>query len=253
MPQTALSHFNQDIQRAKELRLHANGLPASTLKDDIYRSSWMFAVGAMDAYFCDAFADVLAKILNAKNIDSTITLSDKVKSLKLPVHSLLQIHSSRSNWKWRNAARELIEKDNVLSLTKVKDLFNHVMDNQNKLLTQDMMEDWLLKKGARHRLTGITATAYRQLSTVDKNNKKKAMLEKLTNRYATIIQRRHDCIHNCDRPKVSLTGLTATDIEKVIEDIEFLVTMLDAHITSNLRRHLLSSGCSRTLVRRVGA
>lgn len=253
MPTTALNHFNQDIQRARDLRLHADSLAASVLKDDIYRSSWMMAIGAMDAYFCDAFADVLAKILNAKNTDNNIALSNKIKSLKLPVHTLLQIHKSRSNWKWRNPARELIEKDNVLSLKKVKDLFNHVMDDKNKLLTQDMMEDWLLKKGAMHRLMGITPTAYRQLAQGDKDKRKKAMLEKLTSRYNSIIQRRHDCIHNCDRPKLSLLGITSLDVEKAIDDIEFLVHTLDRHIASNLRRHLLSIGCSRTLVRKVNA
>ncbi|TIH06223.1 hypothetical protein D8779_20460 [Pseudomonas leptonychotis] len=213
----------------------------------------MMAVGAMDAYFCDAFADVLAKILNAKNIDPSIKLTDKIKSIKLPINTLLQIHASKSNWKWRNAARDLIEKDNVLSLTKVKDLFNHIMDDTNKILDKAMMEHWLLRRGAKQRLAGITATAYRRLSPADQNTQKKAMLEKLTNRFSSIIQRRHDCIHNCDRPKVTLLSITAIDAQKTIEDIEYLVAELNQHIDSNLRRHLLSIGCSRTLVRRVGA
>ncbi|WP_196908768.1 hypothetical protein [Candidatus Symbiopectobacterium sp. 'North America'] len=59
MPITALSHFKQDINRAKELRVHADSLGVSTLKDDIYRASWMIAIGGLDAYFCDAFADTL--------------------------------------------------------------------------------------------------------------------------------------------------------------------------------------------------
>lgn len=253
MPATALNHFNQDLQRARDLKSHADSLPSSVLKDDIYRSAWMMAIGALDAYFCDAFADVLAKILNAKNIDGNITLTDRVNSLRLPISSLLQVHGSNSSWRWRNAARELIEKDNVLSLKKVKDLFNHIMDDSNKILSKDMMEDWLLNKSARHRLMGISATEYRRLSPADKNRRKKAMLEKLSNRYARLIQRRHDCIHNCDRPKVSLLSISHAEVQKAIEDVDFLVGSLDEHINKNLRRHLLSIGCSRTLVRRVNA
>lgn len=255
MPGTAFEHFTQDITRAKALKTHAETLPAasSDLADDIYRASWMMAVGAMDAYFCDAFADVLAKILNAKNLDPNIKLTDKIKSIKLPINTLLQIHGSSSSWRWRNAARDLIEKDNVLSLTKVKDLFNHIMDDTNKLLDKGMMEHWLLKRGAKQRLVGIAPTAYRRLSDKDKNTQKKAMLEKLTQRFTLIIQRRHDCIHNCDRPKVTLLRISSMEVQKTIEDIEFLVTELNQHIDSNLRRHLLSIGCTRTLVRRVGA
>lgn len=253
MPATALSHFQQDIQRSKELKVHADTLGDSVLKDDVYRSSWMMAVGALDAYFCDAFADVLSKILNAKNKDDSVKLTDRIKSLKLPISSLLQFSSSNTSWKWRNAARELIEKDNVLSLKKVKELFNHIMDEQNKILSKDMMEYWLLNKSAKHRLMGISATEYKCLSQGEKNKKKKAMQDKLGNRYEKIIQRRHDCIHNCDRPKVSPQQISAIELEKVIEDIEFLVLSLNQHIDRNIRRHLISMGCSKTLVRRVNA
>ncbi|HFJ7175397.1 TPA: hypothetical protein ACGSCT_001964 [Escherichia coli] len=168
MPSTALSHFNQDINRAKDLIAHADSLPISTLKDDIYRASWMIAIGALDAYFCDAFADVLSKILIAKSIDSNVKLSPKIRSLKLPINSIVNAQNTTSNWKWRNAARDLIEKDNVLSIDKIKDLFNHIMDEKNKILTKPMMEDWLINKSAKHRLMGTTPTAYKKLSKEDK-------------------------------------------------------------------------------------
>ena len=253
MPVTAFQHFTEDIQRARELRSHAVGLPDGVLKDDIFRASWMMAVGAMDAYFCDAFADVLSRILNAKNLDNSISLSKKVKSISMPINTLLKIHASRSNWKWRSAARGLVEQDNVLSIQKIKDLFNHIMDDSNKILTGEMMEDWLLHNSARHRLVGISPTSYSRLSTSDKNKRKKAMADKLTRRYTSIIQRRHDCIHNCDRPKVALQSISEAEVQKITDDIEFLVENLDQHIATNLRRHLLSIGCSRTIVRQVGA
>ncbi|WP_148296196.1 HEPN domain-containing protein [Methylophilus sp. OH31] len=252
MTTTAYRHFREDLIRARNLKTHAD-TQIEPLKSDLYRSAWMLAVGALDAYFCDAFADILAKILLAKNYQSNIKLNDKINSISLPVSTLLSTQNQRSNWKWRVAARGLVEKDNVLSIKKIKDLFNHIMDDSNKILNQDMAEDWLLNKGARQRILGITAVNYRRLNQTDKNKRKKAMVEKIGERFTQIIQRRHDCIHTCDRPKNSLQPLAAIDVDKAIEDIEFLVTNLDPHINKNLRRHLLSIGCSRTTVRRVNA
>jgi hypothetical protein len=132
MTTTAYRHFTEDILRAKNIKLLAD-TQSEPLKSDIYRSSWMLAVGALDSYFCDAFADILAKILLAKSYQHTIKLNDKIKSISLPVSTLLSIQGQRSNWKWRLAARDLVEKDNVLSIKKIKDLFNHIMDDSNRL------------------------------------------------------------------------------------------------------------------------
>jgi hypothetical protein len=65
MPGTALSHFNDDVRRARAIVAHADPLPQATeaerlLRSDLFRSAWMFAVGALDAYFCDAYTDVVA-------------------------------------------------------------------------------------------------------------------------------------------------------------------------------------------------
>ena len=70
MPQTALRHFQEDIKRARALVRHAAGLACPSdaerlLRDDVLRSAWMFAVGALDAYFCDAYTDLVATTINA--------------------------------------------------------------------------------------------------------------------------------------------------------------------------------------------
>ena len=63
MPATALQHFQEDIARARAIVAHAEPLPRTTsaeqlLRSDLLRSAWMFAVGALDAYYCDAYTDV---------------------------------------------------------------------------------------------------------------------------------------------------------------------------------------------------
>jgi len=75
MPGTALAHFNDDIGRARAIVAHADPLPQTTdaervLRSDLFRSAWMFAVGALDAYFCDAYTDVVAAtIISIKVIE----------------------------------------------------------------------------------------------------------------------------------------------------------------------------------------
>lgn len=63
MPATALQHFQEDIGRARAIVSHADPLPRGTpaeqlLRADLLRSAWMFAVGALDAFFCDAYPDL---------------------------------------------------------------------------------------------------------------------------------------------------------------------------------------------------
>jgi hypothetical protein len=60
MPRTALAHFSEDLARARAIVAHADPLPQTTeseglLRSDLLRGAWMFAVGALDAYFCDAY------------------------------------------------------------------------------------------------------------------------------------------------------------------------------------------------------
>ena len=72
MPATALNHFDQDVARARAIVAHADPLPRTNaaeqmLRSDLLRSAWMFAVGAIDAYFCDAYTDIVAATIISKS------------------------------------------------------------------------------------------------------------------------------------------------------------------------------------------
>ena len=72
LPATALKHFQQDIVRARALSAHAASLPVATageqlLRSDVLRSAWMFSVGALEAYFCDAYTDIVATTIISKS------------------------------------------------------------------------------------------------------------------------------------------------------------------------------------------
>ncbi len=74
----AKQHFDEDIERAEVLCSHAKNLPASVLKDDILRAAWMMAVGACDAFFCDAYADLISRTLRAKDLEPSIDVPDRL-------------------------------------------------------------------------------------------------------------------------------------------------------------------------------
>ncbi len=68
-----------------------------------------------------------------------------------------------------------------------------------------------------------------------------------------IIQRRHDCIHNCDRPKMAPQPLVkGGTVIKVIEDVEFLVNRCDDHINVEFREFLRLCGCPEPIIRQAG-
>ena len=86
---TAKQHFDQDAARARALLAHAIPEAAGELRNDIMRAAWMMAVGASDAYFCDAYADLLARTLQAKQLQPAVDLPERLLSLKVPVISVV--------------------------------------------------------------------------------------------------------------------------------------------------------------------
>lgn len=242
MLNTPINHFNQDIDRARALNVHAQQQPPGLLKDDILRLVWMMGVGACDAYFSDAYADLVSRALRAKDLQPTVNIPDRLNNLKVPVIAVIRGNSG--GWRWRMAARELIENENVLSLEKVKTLFNHFCRKGHKVINQDTIESWILHRHSKVRFFGITPTVYRASNPVDKAATRKAAVEKLGERFEEIFQRRHDCIHNCDRPRVALQRISHTAVAKVIDDIEFLVQRCHEAFLAEFPVYLQSLGFS---------
>ncbi|AHF94673.1 hypothetical protein OPIT5_23270 [Opitutaceae bacterium TAV5] len=209
----------------------------------------MFSVGALDAYFCDAFADLIAKVLNCKREESGVDIPDNLENLKIPVIAVISSDPS-DGWRWRLAARELIEDDNVLSFKKIKELFNRFFPDGRKVLCNDHVADWILHKDSRRRLFGISRTEFRKLVDKPRNIALENSKKQLGERFESIFQRRHDCIHNCDRPKVAIqrAGIdTAEKVEKVIDDISFFVNRMDETIIKEFKAYLKGLGFSAKL------
>lgn len=248
MPATALQHFEEDIARARAIVAHADPLPRTNaaeqlLRSDLLRSAWMFAVGAMDAYFCDAYTDVVASTASSKTRQPVIILPEWVYDIKIPIRAVLEEYDN-ANWRWRMAAREMMKRENVISLSAIQTLFNKFFRTGHKYF-RDLLDDWISRPDAKIRLFGVSRVDYLAMNNADRHTARENASDQLEDRFRAIFQRRHDCIHNCDRPRMSPQPLDkGGTVLKVIQDVDYLVHRCDEHINSEFREFLLGVGCS---------
>lgn len=256
MPATALQHFHEDITRAREIVTHAHPLPHGTdaeelLRSDLLRSAWMFAVGALDAYFCDAYTDIIAAMASSKNRQPAITLPEWAYDIKFPLRAVLEKYD-KTNWRWRMAARKMMERENVISLKTVQDLFNKFFRNGHRFF-RDQLDTWMCRPDARIRLFGVSPADYIAKTQQDRQAAREDAIDQFEERFRTIFQRRHDCIHNCDRPRMSRQPLDkGGTVLKVIQDVEFLVNRCDEHINDEFQKFLIAAGCSAATITQAG-
>ena len=256
MPATALHHFQEDIARAKAIVGHADELPRGTsseqlLRSDLLRSAWMFAVGALDAYFCDAYTDLIAATISSKSRQPAIVLPESFYEIKFPIRAILEEYEN-PNWRWRMAARKMMERENVLSLTTIQTLFNKFFRKDQKFFG-GLLDTWMSRPDAKIRLFGVTRSAYTAMTSAEKDQARQQATEQLQERFGTIFQRRHDCIHNCDRPRMSPQPMDkGGTVLNVIQDIEYLVFRCDGHINTEFRQFLIGIGCTPATIGQAG-
>ncbi len=150
------------------------------------------------------------------------------------------------------AARKMMERENVISLSTIQTLFNKFFRKGHRFF-RDSLDLWMSRPDTKTRLFGILPKDYVALSVADKNYAREMAIDQFEERFRTIFQRRHDCIHNCDRPKVSPQPLDkGGTVLKVIQDIEFLVRRCDEHVNTEFRQFLVDVGCSTTIIAQAG-
>jgi hypothetical protein len=163
VPKTARKHFDEDIARAwalHELAAATEGKDAD-LAFDLARTAVAFGVGALDAYRCDAFTDTLARSLKHSR-QKRKPVPSGYQKLTLPIGPLLGDYEVRDNWGLRMAARALMEKDNMLQLGRLKDMFNPALP-PNQRLWADLAPKFAALN--RTRLTGYKAAEFQGLTS----------------------------------------------------------------------------------------
>ena len=265
MPRKALRHFEQDISRASSLAALAATLPFAQpaeklVRDDVLRSAWMFAVGALDAYYSDAYADLLSGTLIClqrqpqKPDGSAVLVPSGILSTPLPVSMFLREYPDRENWRWRMGARGRIERMNFLGLEdEVRKTLNPFMLQGRGLFTADSLDGWIVGSGNRKTLLAISEAEYRGLSPQQKGKARKDARDSLIRRMKQIVQRRHDCIHNCDRPAIAPQSIgTVGTVERVIDHVGYVVRKSDEHIEAEYPAFLRSLGFAGATINGVG-
>jgi hypothetical protein len=211
----------------------------------------MFAVGALDAYYCDAYTDIVAATASSKSRQPGIALPEWVYDIKFPIRAVLEDYDN-TNWRWRMAARRMMERENVISLSAIQSLFNKFFRRGHRFF-RDLLDNWISRPDAKNRLFGVSWVDYQAMTDQAKHTARENANDQFEDRFRAIFQRRHDCIHNCDRPRMSPQPLDkGGTVLKVIQDVEYLVHRSDEHINSEFREFLIGTGCSAVTITQAG-
>lgn len=234
MTSTFRKHFDEDMARSASLLRLANGaapvMKAAGRADDVRLAAVAMAVGAMDAYFCDAYADCLAMRLQSAKAGQ-LELPESYEKRNLPTTLLIAPPQNlRQNWALRMAARQVMENENVLDLGVVTGLFNPVLP-QGKTLWENAMEpiirhDW-------KRLTGLHWSDYQAIERKKRPGARRTAVKTMKARIKTTIQYRHDWIHNCGRPKSKVQTLTPQQAVERIREVHAVVVTFDDHLMAH--------------------
>ena len=231
MTRTARKHFDDDISRAETLLALAND-GENQLGDEVNRdlrlAAVAMAVGAMDAYFCDAYADCLTKRLQSAK-DGPKGLPESYGTRKIPAAVLVNLFEHENeNWSLRMAARDIMDKESVLDISKVTGLFNPVLP-QERQLWPEVMEPLIARD--RKTLTGTTRVQYDAIVTPkDRKKAREAAAGEMKKRLQETIQYRHDWVHNCGRPKSAVKALKPGAASQRISEVRAVVEAVDDHL-----------------------
>jgi len=119
-------------------------------------------------------------------------------------------------------ARALVAHADLLPVTNsAEQLLRSDLLRSAWMFAVGALDAWFTHSEAKKRLFGVPTVAYQAMTPQHKELARQAAQEQLENRFAELFQRRHDCIHNCDRPKVSPQALKVSGtVLKVIQDVE---------------------------------
>jgi hypothetical protein len=217
----------------------------------------MMGVGALDAYFSDAYAALLACTLialrrqsNHRTTGDPIELPNSIADTPLPASIHFKKYQTRDNWRWRMAARGLIEKQNYLDVNLICGVLNRFL-RPNKKVFKGAIGDWICHPEANQTLFVVGRVAYLKCDASARKAHRDNSTEKMRRRLDHIITRRHDCIHNCDRPRVALQSVSGGTVRLVLRDIEFFVHRCDEHLDTEFPLFLWELGFSKTTLAHV--
>ena len=236
MATTAKTHFDEDIARAFALHTNAQALQAAgdatQFPQDIRGAAVALAVGAMDAYFCDKYADCLTKALQAYSAGGWIgAFPSAFRQQLLPAGEVLDAsRPHRPRWGIRMAVKAVMEKDNMYSISRLKEAFNGILPNGQKLW--DGITPQLVALG-RRRFTRHLSADLGAMAGQARVAAEKQVIASVKKRIGITVQSRHDWIHNCARPKGVILNYTDLQARVAMNEIKSLVDIFEAHVQAH--------------------
>lgn len=236
MSTTAKKHFDDDITRAFALLTQAKALQVAgdttQLPEDIRSAAVALTVGAMDAYFCDKYVDCLTKALQAYSVRTWKgPFPSAFRQQLLPAGEVLDAsRTRRPKWGIRMAAKAVMERNNMYSLSRLDDVFNGILPAGQKLWVGIVPQ--LARLGRRRftkHLTGDLNGCTGKALQVAQNE----VVASVKKRIGGTVQFRHDWIHNCARPKGTIMNYTDGEAKAAMSEIKSLVDIFDAQIEAH--------------------
>jgi hypothetical protein len=184
----------------------------------------------------------------------------KVRQIRFRPRSKIAILAiGRDAAKCRAAAHGCLAEDEILAARAIhlphdhrKMRFNKFFPKGRKLF-RDLLDRWMSSPESKIRLFDVSGVDYLAMTPDEKSTAREKAVDKFEERFRIIFQRRHDCIHNCDRPRISPQPLDkGGTVLKVIEDVEYLVLQCDAHINREFRQFPVNIGCSAATIAQAG-
>jgi hypothetical protein len=236
MPITAKNHFDDDIARAFALHTKARDLQTAgdvtQLPEDIRGAAVAMAVGAMDAYFCDAYVDCLTTALQSYSANTwTGPFPATFRQQLLPAGEVLdasRVH--RPKWGIRMAAKAVMERDNMYTLARLDGAFNGILPAGQKLWFGIVPQ---LTALGRRRFTRNLTTDLAALAGKPLQDAQRQVIGSVKARIGITVQFRHDWIHNCARPKGTIQNYTDGEAKAAMNEIKSLVDIFETHIETH--------------------
>jgi hypothetical protein len=128
------------------------------------------------------------------------------------------------------AAKAIMEKDNMYSLSRLADAFNGSLPIGQKLWTALVPQ---LTALGRRRFTRHLTADLAALSGKPLQDAQKEVIASVKERIGLTVQFRHDWIHNCARPKGTIVNYTDGQAKAAINEIKSLIEILETHIEAH--------------------
>jgi hypothetical protein len=110
--------------------------------------------------------------------------------------------------------------------------------------------DWVEAASSKKRLFAVTPTEFGGLTAHQRVGQRQHFIDAMRERFEGVIfQRRHDCIHNCDRPRTAPQRLAgAGTVRNVLRDVTFFAEHFDAHLENYFPAFLQGLGFSAATI-----